>query len=92
VAATSNFFFNNLLTYRDKRLRGAAMWRGLISFLAICGVGAIVSISFASEVLASFPESLRQSKYVLTFASLCGVAVGTILNFSATAIFTWRRK
>jgi dolichol-phosphate mannosyltransferase len=92
VAATSNFFLNNLLTYRDKRLRGWAILRGLISFLAICSIGAIVSISFAGQVLAWFPEAMRQSKWILTFASLSGVAVGTILNFSATAIFTWRKK
>jgi dolichol-phosphate mannosyltransferase len=92
IAATSNFFLNNLLTYRDKRLRGWALLRGLISFLAICSVGAIVSISFGGQVLSSFPEYLRDGKFVLTFASLCGVAVGTILNFSATSLFTWGKK
>jgi dolichol-phosphate mannosyltransferase len=92
VAATSNFFLNNLLTYRDKRLRGFAVLRGLISFLAISGIGAIVSISFAGQVLAWFPEAMRGGKYVLTFASLSGVAVSTILNYSASAIFTWRKK
>jgi dolichol-phosphate mannosyltransferase len=92
VAATSNFFLNNLLTYRDKRLRGWSILRGLLSFLAISAVGAVVSISFAVQVLAWFPEAMRDSKYILTFASLSGVAVGTILNFSATAIFTWRKN
>ncbi|MBI4725589.1 MAG: GtrA family protein, partial [Rhodomicrobium sp.] len=92
IAATSNFFLNNLLTYRDKRLRGWAMLRGLVSFLAICSMGAVVSVSFAGQVLSWFPEGLRGSKYVLTFASLSGVAVSTVLNFSATAIFTWRKK
>ncbi|MGO9171488.1 MAG: glycosyltransferase [Rhodomicrobium sp.] len=92
VAATSNFFLNNILTYRDKRLRGWAVLRGLISFLAICSVGAVVSVSFAGQVLAWFPEGLRASKYVLSFAALSGIAVSTILNFSATAIFTWKRK
>ena len=92
IAGTSNFFLNNLFTYRDKRLRGWAMLRGLVSFLAICGAGAIVSVSFFGQVLSWFPEAMRGSKYVLTFASLTGIAVGTILNFSATAIFTWRKK
>ncbi len=92
VAASSNFFLNNLLTYRDKRLRGWAVLRGLISFLLICSVGAVVSISFAGQVLSWFPEAVRESKYVLTFASLSGVAVSTVLNFSASSIFTWRKK
>ena len=92
VAATSNFFLNNILTYRDRRLRGWSMLRGLASFLAICGVGAIVSISFAAQVLWLFPEAMRDSKYALTFASICGIAVSVILNFSATFLFTWGRK
>lgn len=92
IAATSNFFLNNLLTYRDKRLRGWGLARGLVSFLAICSVGAIVSISFGGQVLSWFPEPLRDDKFVLTFASLTGVAVGTILNFSATSFFTWGKK
>ncbi len=92
VAATSNFFLNNILTYRDKRLRGLAIVTGLLSFLAISSVGAVVSVSFAGQVLAWFPEAMRQGKYVLSFAALSGIAVSTILNFSATAIFTWRKK
>jgi len=92
IAASSNFFLNNILTYRDKRLRGWAVLRGLISFLAICSVGAVVSVSFAAQVLSWFPEAVHQSKYVLSFAALSGIAVSTILNFSASAIFTWRKK
>ncbi len=92
VAATSNFFLNNILTYRDKRLRGWAVLSGLISFLANCGVGAIVSVSFAAQVRSWFPEGMQESRYVLNLAVLGGIAVSTILNFSASAIFTWRRK
>jgi dolichol-phosphate mannosyltransferase len=92
VAATSNFFLNNILTYRDKRLRGWAVLSGLISFLAISSIGAIVGIAFGGQVLSWFPEAMRQGKYVLTFANLSGIAVTTILNFSATAMFTWRKS
>ncbi len=92
VAATSNFFLNNILTYRDKRLRGWAVLSGLISFLAICGVGAVVSVSFAAQVRSWFPEGLQESRYVLNLAVLGGIAVSTILNFSASAIFTWRKN
>ena len=92
VAATSNFFLNNWLTYRDRRLKGWALLRGLVSFLAICSVGAIVSVSFGGQVLALFSERLQERKMILTLASLCGIAVGVILNYSATALFTWGRK
>ena len=92
VAATSNFFLNNILTYRDKRLRGWPVLSGLISFLAISSIGAVVGIAFGGQVLSWFPEAMRQGKYVLTFANLSGTAVSTILNFSATAMFTWQKK
>jgi dolichol-phosphate mannosyltransferase len=32
IAMTSNFFLNNVLTYRDQRLRGWRLVRGLASF------------------------------------------------------------
>ncbi len=92
VAATSNFFLNNVLTYRDKRLRGWGILSGLLSFLAICSVGAVVSVSFAAELRSWFPENLQESRYVLNLAVLGGIAVSTILNFSASAIFTWQKK
>ena len=47
VAMTSNFFLNNIFTYGDQRLRGARIWRGLISFYMACGVGAFINIALA---------------------------------------------
>src|SRR3982074_1388510 len=44
LAMTSNFFLNNLFTYRDQRLRGMKLVRGLISFYAVCGMGALANI------------------------------------------------
>jgi dolichol-phosphate mannosyltransferase len=92
AAATSNFFLNNLFTYRDKRLRGWAILRGLTSFLVICSVGAVVSVSFAGQVLSWFPEDLRASKYVLTLAAISGLCVSGILNYSTSAFLTWRKR
>jgi dolichol-phosphate mannosyltransferase len=39
-AMTGNFLLNNLLTYRDQRLRGGAMLRGWLTFTLACSVGA----------------------------------------------------
>ena len=44
---TWNFVFNNLITYRDQRLRGAAFVAGLASFYAIGAVGAFANIGIA---------------------------------------------
>ncbi len=39
LAMTSNFILNNFLTYRDQRLKGFAILRGLLLFYLVCGVG-----------------------------------------------------
>ena len=39
LAMTSNFVLNNFLTYRDQRLKGFAILRGLLLFYLVCGVG-----------------------------------------------------
>ena len=36
---TSNFILNNFLTYRDQRLKGFAILRGLLLFYLVCSVG-----------------------------------------------------
>jgi dolichol-phosphate mannosyltransferase len=53
VAMTSNFFLNNLFTYRDMRLRGWRMLRGLLFFYCICAVGAVANVGIASYVFAA---------------------------------------
>ena len=48
VAMTSNFFLNNILTYRDQRLRGWRIFRGLFTFYGICAIGATANVGIAS--------------------------------------------
>lgn len=81
VAATSNFFLNNWLTYRDKRITGWRLIPGLLSFLAISSVGAVVNVSFAQQVFAETGT--------WWLAGVAGALVGALLNYSATALFTW---
>ena len=47
---TSNFALNNIITYRDLRLKGAALFRGLLTFYAACSVGAVVSVRVSELV------------------------------------------
>jgi dolichol-phosphate mannosyltransferase len=84
IAAISNFFLNNWLTYRDRRLHGWGVLTGLISFLLVCSIGAVVNVAFADRVF--------QVTKVWWFAGIAGAAVSAILNYSATALFTWRKK
>jgi len=48
TAMTSNFFLNNLFTYRDRRLRRWQLVRGLLSFYLICGIGAVANVGIAA--------------------------------------------
>jgi dolichol-phosphate mannosyltransferase len=83
VAMTSNFFLNNLLTYRDMRLRGRELLRGWLSFVAACSVGALANVGIASWLFEA------HSFWVLS--ALAGVLVGAVWNYAVTAVYTWKR-
>ena len=50
VAMVFNFQLNNEITYRDQRLRGPRLWRGLLLFMVVCGVGAVANIGIAKAL------------------------------------------
>lgn len=78
-----NFWLNNLLTYRDRRLRGVRWVRGLVSFVAACSLGAVANVGIASY--------LFQSRTQWVLAALAGVAVGAVWNYAITQLYTWGR-
>ncbi|HRE42918.1 MAG TPA: glycosyltransferase family 2 protein [Terricaulis sp.] len=84
VAMTFNFFVNNALTYRDKRLRGAgALLRGLLTFYAVCSIGLIANIGIANF--------LFEEAYGWWLSGVAGILVGAVWNYAASAVFTWKR-
>ncbi|MFT4716190.1 MAG: dolichol-phosphate mannosyltransferase [Paracoccaceae bacterium] len=84
AAMTSNFVLNNALTYRDRTLRGAAFFRGLISFYLVCAVGAVANVSVASAIFG-----VLSGQYIL-LAGFCGALVGALWNFVASSLVTWK--
>ena len=84
AAMTSNFFLNNLFTYRDRRLRGLALLRGLVSFYAICALGAVANVGIAGYVFSR--------NEVWWLAGLAGVAVGSVWNYAVSSVFTWKLR
>jgi dolichol-phosphate mannosyltransferase len=84
TAMVWNYFLNNTLTYRDYRLVGWAALRGLVSFMAICGIGAVVNVLVARDLYA-----MTQMWLV---AGAGGAAVGALLNYALTSMFTWGRR
>jgi dolichol-phosphate mannosyltransferase len=84
VAMTSNFFLNNILTYRDMRLRGRQLIRGWLSFVAACSVGALANVGIANYLFQG-----GHSGWFLS--ALAGILVGAVWNYAVTAVYTWKR-
>jgi len=84
-AMTFNFFLNNALTYRDRRLTGArALTFGWLSFCAVCSLGALANVGVANFLFSA--------KYAQASASvLAGIIVGAVWNFALSSRFVWSR-
>lgn len=82
TAMTWNFFINNILTYADRKLRGARLWLGLVIFYAVCSLGGIANISIASMIYEARPVPI--------IAGLAGALMSSVFNYSVTRIFTWK--
>jgi len=82
AAMTTNFMLNNALTYRDRSLHGAAFLRGLLSFYAVCAIGAVANVGVAEAFYRALP--------FWPLASFVGAVIGALWNFVASALFTWR--
>jgi dolichol-phosphate mannosyltransferase len=83
AAAVFNFAVNNVLTYRDRRLRGMAWLGGLLSFLLVCGVGAVANVGIATYLFASRTQWL--------LAALSGILVSAVWNYAVSNFYTWKR-
>ena len=87
TAMTFNFFLNNALTYRDRRLRGAkAMLDGWVSFCAVCSVGAVANVG-----VAEFLHQAEAASGAWALPALAGIAVAAVWNFALSSRFTWGR-
>ena len=84
VAMVGNFTLNNVLTYRDRRLTGWNFAYGLITFCAICGIGAIANVGIASVLFANHA--------MWWVAGLAGAAMSVVWNYAVTSALTWRHK
>lgn len=82
VAMTSNFFLNNILTYRDQSLNGKYILFGLLSFYFVCSLGAIANVAVANLVYNFVP--------LWILASFFGSVVSSLWNFMSSKWLTWR--
>jgi dolichol-phosphate mannosyltransferase len=84
AAMSSNFLLNNQLTYRDRRLRGLAAFRGLLTFYAVCSVGTIANVGVAHWVYGG--------RSIWWLAGTAGAFMGVVFNYAASSVLTWRRS
>ena len=82
AAMTSNFFLNNMLTYRDQALSGKRIFLGLVSFYFVCSIGAIANVAVANLVYSFV------SLWIL--ASFLGSVMSSLWNFMSSKWLTWR--
>jgi dolichol-phosphate mannosyltransferase len=85
VAMTANFVLNNRITYRDARLRGAALWRGLAVFYLVCGVGAGANVGIAALLV-------RDGILAWGLAGAAGALITVVWNYAVSSTLVWRAR
>lgn len=85
VAMTSNYLLNNVLTYRDLRLRGARLAWGWITFVLACSIGALANVGVASYIY-----EVQHTGWAP--AALAGIVISSVWNYVASGLFTWGRR
>jgi dolichol-phosphate mannosyltransferase len=85
AAMTLNFWLNNRFTYRDARLRGRALWGGLLLFYLVCGIGAAANIGIASVLL-------RDDMLGWRIAGATGALLTVVWNYAVSATLVWRAR
>ena len=81
VAMVSNFLVNNSVTFRQQRLKGAMLLPGLLAYIAICGLGAIVNVQAS--------EYLFENHIPWWFAGAAGALVGAVWNYAVSTQIVW---
>ena len=81
TAMASNFLVNNSVTFRQQRLKGAQLPPGLIAYMVICGMGAVVNVQSA--------EYLFEQHSPWWFAGAAGALVGAVWNYAVSTQIVW---
>ena len=82
LAMTTNFAFNNEVTYAHRKLKGPHFAWGLLTFYAVCSIGALANLSISTTIL-SWSASAGA-------AGLAGALMSAVFNYAVTKLVTWR--
>jgi len=84
AAMSFNFWINNFLTYRDKRLTTwSAILKGWAGFVAACAIGAFANVAVATTLNENGLHTLP--------AALAGIVIGSVWNYALSSRFVWGR-
>jgi dolichol-phosphate mannosyltransferase len=82
ITIAVNFLLNNQLTFRSARLRGRSLLAGLSIFYLCCSIGLFAQVTVAS--------ALHTTGMNWAAATLAGIAVGSVWNYSTAFLFVWQ--
>ena len=82
AAIAANFWLNNAITYRTHRLRGAALGRGFILFMLVCGLGGAADIGIA--------HMLYRAHSGWNLSGAAGALIAVVWNYAVSSTLVWR--
>ena len=80
-----NFTINNVLTYSDDRLRGAAFYKGLLLYSLIASIGIVANVSTAQIAYLQ----LHGHTFI---AATTGLVIDVIWRFVVSNRLIWGRS
>jgi len=83
-AMVANFFANNVLTYKDLRIRGWRILKGMTIFCAIGATGFVANIGVA--------HWLYGGNHVWWMAGAAGALIGAVWNYAMSSRLVWRLR
>lgn len=85
VAMGFNYTVNNLVTYSDRKLKGAKFYIGFLIFAALCSVGVLGNVSVATLLHNDYPG------VAIAIPAVAGALITVVWNYVATGAFVWGR-
>ena len=85
VAMFFNYAVNNLVTYRDRQLKGANFYFGFIVFGVLCSLGVLANVGVSTVLHRDYPQ------IVYLLPAVAGALITVVWNYVATQAFVWGR-
>ena len=76
-----NFLLNNVITFRERRVRGRSVVPAMVLFGAVCSVGVIANLSVSTWI---FADAQRW-----WLAGFLGASVSAFWNYAVSAVVVW---